>query len=542
MTNRDVRDVEEVEWQFDVDDLVDVEAWLRERSRAGDVQLHFLTPETHRDIYFDSADWRIFRAGYVLRARTDAEGTRCEATLKSFGTQGALDKSLKVRREITERLDVPEGTQTLARALARAPGTVGQHVRNVLGKHRLRSLFELTTNRHSVLVRRESVPIAEIALDDVRSEVDAPRSSVALKRVEIEAALALTPEASAVLHTFVENMQEACVLHPASLSKFEAGLIAQDLDPRPANVPQQVGDDPTIGDLVFAMLRENFAQFTARESGARMGEDIEHVHRMRVAIRKLRAAMSLFRNYLPADNEPLRAELGWVASVLGAVRDLDVQLARVQFWHSDDAVGKAGGIDAVALRNLEELLQAMRAPAQTRLLRALNSKRYSALLANYEAMLRTGPSGDLAKRPARSVLPALILKRYVKVREMGDAIDDASHADALHALRIECKRLRYALEFATPLYAKAIRNFLPRLVELQDLLGEHQDAYVAIEQMQALAQTHKRELPAQTMQAFDDIERRYAASAQQLRSRFARPYQRLKGKAWLGVQRALDHS
>ena len=181
MTNRDVRDVEEVEWQFDVDDLVDVEAWLRERSRAGDVQLHFLTPETHRDIYFDSADWRIFRAGYVLRARTDAEGTRCEATLKSFGTQGALDKSLKVRREITERLDVPEGTQALARALARAPGTVGQHVRNVLGKHRLRSLFELTTNRHSVLVRRESVPIAEIALDDVRSEVDARSDSVRIQ-------------------------------------------------------------------------------------------------------------------------------------------------------------------------------------------------------------------------------------------------------------------------------------------------------------------------------------------------------------------------
>ena len=145
MKNLDVCDVKEVEWQFEVDDLVVVEAWLRERAHTGDVQLHFMTPETHRDIYFDSADWRIFRADYVLCTRADSAGTRCELTLKSFvaaGALGAQDNGLNVRREITERLDIPAGAQTLAHVLTRAPGTVGQHVRNVLGRQRLHSLFE----------------------------------------------------------------------------------------------------------------------------------------------------------------------------------------------------------------------------------------------------------------------------------------------------------------------------------------------------------------------------------------------------------------
>ena len=109
-------------------------------------------------------------------------------------------------------------------------------------------------------------------------------------------------------------------------------------------------------------------------------------------------------------------------------------------------------------------------------------------------------------------------------------------------MRIQCKRLRYALEFAAPLYPKAIRNFLPRLIALQDVLGEHQDAYVAIEQMRSLGAARGTELPAQTLQAFNDISHRYAQQAQALRAQFAKLYRRLKGKAWQQVQRALDEA
>jgi CHAD domain-containing protein len=128
------------------------------------------------------------------------------------------------------------------------------------------------------------------------------------------------------------------------------------------------------------------------------------------------------------------------------------------------------------------------------------------------------------------------------VRADGDAIDADSPAEALHELRIMCKRLRYALEFVEHLYPKAMRTYLERLVELQDLLGLHQDAHVAIEQMRGLGFMHQHELPPQTVFTLGEIAQRYAHQAADLRARFPKVYRRIKGKPWQQLQRALDNA
>ncbi len=529
----------EIEWQFDVTDLRIAETWLRTRARQGDLQFHFAGAEPQIDAYFDSTDWRFFRAGFALRHRA-VEG-RSEATLKSFGdAQGAQ----LTRREINERMegnDLPKNApRDAARWLMRAPGDVGSRVRTVLGKQRLHKLFEVRTVRQRITLRLEGELIAEVALDDVSIASPRHRTPLRLNRVEIEIR-ADAPAPVQVLGTFVEEFRRACRLMPATQSKFEAGLRAYGAQPgyradlgTPATVAD-IGTDPSISTLAFAVLREHFAQFIQREPGARLGEDPEEVHRMRVATRKMRAAMSLFRDYLPQDSIHLRNEIGWIANALGGVRDLDVQLERAKAWHADD-----GSLDADALRSLEQLLHTLREPARDRLLRAFNSSRYAVLLKDMSALLRDGPSPDYANRSARTEMPALILRRYVKIREGGDVIDDDSPAEELHELRIQCKRLRYALEFAAPLYPKAIKNFLPRLIELQDVLGEHQDAYVAIEQMRALSVARGSELPAHTIESLNEISQRYASRALELRDQFAKLYRKLKGKAWQQVQRALD--
>jgi CHAD domain-containing protein len=89
------------------------------------------------------------------------------------------------------------------------------------------------------------------------------------------------------------------------------------------------------------------------------------------------------------------------------------------------------------------------------------------------------------------------------------------------------------------LYGKPVRDFLPRLIALQDVLGSHQDAYVAIDQLRVLGLSQPA-LPETTVEAFSDISDHYAAQARELRAAFPKAYRRLKGKAWQQVQRALD--
>jgi inorganic triphosphatase YgiF len=303
---------QEVEWQFDADNLVAVEQWLRARSTVGDVQFHFGTPEEQCDRYYDTADWRFFTAGYALRMRQ--AGSRGEVTLKSFGTRR---DGLRQRHELNQVVNDLGEERNLARALEHLDGEVGGRVRAVLGRAHLTRLFEVRSNRTRVAVQSSGSPIAEIALDEVVIAAGRRRPA-RLHRVEVEIH---DPDGAGEhgLARFVAEMRAQCHLAPAEHSKFEAGVLAYSLQPGmridlgQPGAADDAGDDPTIGDLALAVLREHFAQFLLREPGARLGEDPEDVHRMRVATRRLRAAMSLFRDYLPEDAPRLRDELGWVA-------------------------------------------------------------------------------------------------------------------------------------------------------------------------------------------------------------------------------------
>lgn len=534
---------QEIEWQFDVDDLGAVESWLHKRAEAGDLQFHFGEPKAHVDSYYDTPDWRLFRAGYVLRVR-QAEGEPAEATLKSFGTR---KDGLRQRREINERLNFNGIASDSIHSVIRAPGPVGQRLKAVLGKraaHPLRRLFDAHTRRQRIGVYRDGARLAEIALDDVSIAADWRRKPVHFRRVEVEVspdgASGRVPDAA---EAFVAEMRSAHRLQPAADSKFELGLRAQRLQPGfvlDLGTPEDtdhLDDDPAIGELACAVLREHFAQFLAQEPGVRLGEDAEAVHRARVATRRLRAAMSLFRDYLPPEAQRLRDELRWIAQLLGGVRDLDVQLERLAAWRAEDAM-----LEPHALDSLESLLAGQRERAQAKLLHGLNSARYERLVADFAGFLRGAcpDAGAQCAKPARKEMPGLIRRRYDKVRALGDDLESDSPPSEYHALRIRCKRLRYALEFAEPLYRKAIRNYLPRLVALQDLLGLHQDAYVAMAEMRRLSLASQHGLPAQTIFALGEISQRYAQQAEALRAEFPKVYRRIKGKAWEKLQRALE--
>jgi len=169
------------------------------------------------------------------------------------------------------------------------------------------------------------------------------------------------------------------------------------------------------------------------------------------------------------------------------------------------------------------------------MLLALDSRRYERLVARFTAALRFGSPRSFApgRLPVLSVAPDLVEKRYKTVRKAGDRIGKSSPPELYHALRIDAKKLRYALEFVgAGIYGRPAVEFSTRVTALQDVLGLHQDAYVAIEMLQEIADSSGRRLGPATLMAMGVISERYRAHAEELRSQFPPVYKPIAGEEW----------
>lgn len=227
-------DHQEVEWQYEVPYGLDkVREWLGAHGPGGLVVLRGSFKE-FVDTYYDTEDWRLYRAGYALRVRRDDSGS--EATMKSpISGVGNLHRW----REISEPLKNDE-----VDALLRAPGPVGVRLRALVGPGEMRRIFEVRTRRQTFGLLHagqladpekmqtgsstEAIRIGEVALDD--SEIPLGEGAVRLTRVEVEAD-ASTATASSKLEGFVKAMEEDLGLRPAMASKYEAGLSATGQNP-----------------------------------------------------------------------------------------------------------------------------------------------------------------------------------------------------------------------------------------------------------------------------------------------------------------------
>ena len=330
------RESVEVEWQFDALDLRPVERWLAtlptlsiEAEEQQTVTALAKPPRRLIDSYLDTEDWRMARAGFVLRIRR--RGRQDEITLKD--TQPAGEGGLRQRLEVTEKLP-GAGVAALG-----PDGPVGRRVHAVAGRRPLRQVLQVRTRRRPFALRVGGVEAAEVTLDDTMIVVGNGQRPMQLRRVEVE----VLPEWLDALKPIVLQLRAACGLQPAALSKFEAGLLALGtVIPGPPDLGStDIGPDTTMGDLAYAVLRRQLAVVRAKEPGTRLGEDPEELHDMRVATRRLRAALDLFVEVLPVRACAFRSELSWLAHVLGATPGLyepaelrgDVRRRRGPGWH-----------------------------------------------------------------------------------------------------------------------------------------------------------------------------------------------------------------
>jgi CHAD domain-containing protein len=400
--------------------------------------------------YYDTPDLRLTRAGASLRHREDGW------TVKLPGTS---DVAL-VRTELHvdgPAGDPPPAAVDLVHALAReAPLELVAHIDTV---------------RHSVALRDDHGAVVAEAVDDSVSVHDAICPDTTFRELEVEFA----DEASAKLVTRIAGqLRDAGAGSPHHVPKIVRALGPRALDAPDLTPPGELDFASTPTEVLRAALARSTARLLAHDPGVRLGGDDEDVHQARVATRRMRSDLRTFRRVLdPEWDESLRAELKWFGGVLGAVRDADVLLARLE-----QRVEELPEADRPAGSRVLDILRTKRGHARDELLAAMRSDRYVALLERLLAAARSvPPSTDGADFELE--VSDLAVKPWKKLRAAVHALGDEPPDPELHQVRIRAKRARYAAEAVMPAVGNAPKRFAKAVADLQDVLGEHQDAVVA---------------------------------------------------------------
>jgi CHAD domain-containing protein len=238
------------------------------------------------------------------------------------------------------------------------------------------------------------------------------------------------------------------------------------------------GPDAPAGVAVREAIAAALRRLLEHEPDARAGHD-EGVHQMRVATRRLRSDLRTFRDLVEEGwARPLRVELKWLADLLGAVRDLDVLLARLKA-EAEGAKPK----HRAALEPVWAELEARRAEARRTLLAALDGARYRALRDALAEGARAPALAPAALAPCRDVLPGLVKGVWKGLAAAGRRLRRDDPDEALHEVRIHAKRARYAAEAVAGALGEGAgaqaAKFARAAARVQEVLGEHQDAVVA---------------------------------------------------------------
>ncbi|MEW5867670.1 MAG: CHAD domain-containing protein [Chloroflexota bacterium] len=245
----------------------------------------------------------------------------------------------------------------------------------------------------------------------------------------------------------------------------------------------EIGIEPedSLAEAGRKVMRYHFAQMLRHEAGTRLGEDIEALHDMRVATRRMRAAFEVFGEAFESKIlKPHLLGLRAIGRALGTVRDLDVFMEKAQLYLETLPEEQRHGLDPL-LAVWQEQRQAGRAV----MLAHMDSPEYQAFKHQFNIFLHSPgagarfiPQGAPVPTQVRELAPMLIYERLAVVRAFDPLLANAS-IEQLHALRIEFKKLRYTVEYFSEVLGAKARLVIEDLKVLQDHLGDLNDAQVA---------------------------------------------------------------
>ncbi|HXF63627.1 MAG TPA: CHAD domain-containing protein [Caldilineaceae bacterium] len=442
-------------------------------------------PETvqQTDTYYDTPAFALLRAGFALRVRE--VGDQAIVGLKSLPAgSGLVHKRLELETPIAQD-GAPVGEALWLQLPARIKKLTGE-------LDRLMPVVVLRQQRHKRRAAAASAPgavLAEVSIDQVDvftpgAELHpCPQPVASFDEIEVEL---LDPAAAQALDDLAQRLRGEHGLEPLQTSKLERAITAVHAH-TPGGPPGQTGLTAAM-DVAAAcrlLLRDQLALMLLAEPRIRAGAGPDPVHQMRVAVRRARAAGRLFDGYFrPRELRPHLRGLKRLGKALGPVRDLDVALQNLRRFRKQLPKDKRKGIKA-----LQQELEQRRETARQSLLAYLKSQEHAFFIEQLEEFCRIpgaeaqpdpGEGPEVAARQVRHVLPGLILTRFGHVRAYETLFERSEPPSlaSLHRLRIECKYLRYSLEFVRHLLGEPVEPLIEQLKGLQDDLGALNDADV----------------------------------------------------------------
>ena len=417
-------------------------------------------------VYLDTPDCEVAGNGMALRVRR--AGKRWMQGLKAghSGTGGLHERHEWEYPQPQARVDLSLFSET---PLASLPSAASLH-------EKLVPAFRVRFDRTHWKVSPDPSTRLEIALDV--GEVRSGRKSERLCEVEIEL---LEGDAQRAFD-FAESLLDSVTLRPSAVTKARRGyrlFNRETLKPARAHAPKLDGGMDSR-QAARAIVAAALDQLQANEEGLIAGADPEFVHQARVALRRMRSVLRVFRDAVGRERaRTWRDELAAATRALGDARDWDVfadeTLPAIVAAYGNETVG----------RSLAQLAGAKRRQARAAARDAIRSRDYAAAILHVSRWLAGNDDGGEPERVsdfAARVLP----KRHKGLAEKIERLPQLG-IDERHRVRIHAKRLRYAVEgLASVLDAQAAHRFSKRLSDLQDALGRSNDAVTGAKLLESL--------------------------------------------------------
>jgi CHAD domain-containing protein len=382
-----------------------------------------ISPRVFTSTYYDSEQHRLGQLGLTLRKRVE----------KGQGVWQLKIPSGDYRIE----LEIDSGSHHI-------PGQFLELLTGFFRKHEPMQLGKLRTWRTGWLLQKEGKFVAEVVLDSV-ALLQENKIISRFREMELE-----LKEGKPSHLTFLRKTLQKAGAEPKALQPkiFQALQL-----PYPIADPQA---DPTASpsEHIRTTLQAQINQMLIHDPGTRLGRDIEALHQMRVATRRMRAIFRSVRTFLePEWTKKIRQEVGWIDFGMNSKEER-------------------------AFLHIQKIFQDERSLARGRLLEGLGTDRYLDLLNTLE--------GSLPHLPFQSdhlPMTDLARKAFAKLEECVEATQGRFPEQELHHIRILVKRARYTVELSEPFLRKHVKKFLQQAKSLQEVLGQHQDALVLEHQL-----------------------------------------------------------
>ena len=412
--------------------------------------------------YFDTADYRLAAVGVLIRRRTGGNDDGWHLKLPSA-----------VRTDARHELQIG-----LGRAVRTVPKRFRDTVSGLVAGQAMEPVAVIVTERTArPLIDDEGVVLAEVADDRVTASIpDTEGDPVTWREIEVE----LVGGDADILSRVGRRLIKAGAERSARTSKLNELIGGPGAEP----FGPTRGKDP-VQALVLHRLGTQLEVMRRRDPLAR--ENLpEGVHKMRVAVRRLRSALATSRPFLDRTvTDPIRVELKWVADALGDARDAEVLHARL-----DDAIDQLVAEhpdiewdEESARPALWSSLVDRHDRARVMLNQVLTSERYAGLLDALRELVAAPPWSASSTKKIQGAYRRRVERELDRVHQRMQAafetdLTTEERAHALHQARKATKRARYAVEPLRPIYGSEAKKLVKRLKGLQSALGLHQDTVV----------------------------------------------------------------